>query len=78
MKHTYKITGMSCDGCRTTVEKALQAINDIAKATVSLPDSAVIEMDKHIDIEVLQEALTKAGNYSITMSNQSEKKLATK
>ena len=69
---------MSCDGCRTTVEKALQAINDIAKATVSLPDSAVIEMDKHIDIEVLQEALTKAGNYSITMSNQSEKKLATK
>lgn len=29
MTHTYKITGMTCDSCRSKVEKILNAIEGI-------------------------------------------------
>ena len=74
MKHTYKVTGMSCDGCRTKVEKALNEINGITKATVTLPDTAIIEMDTHIATETMQEILTKAGNYAIEVAQHTETK----
>ncbi|MFV8341709.1 heavy metal translocating P-type ATPase [Flavobacterium sp. XS2P39] len=69
MKHTYTITGMSCDGCRSNVEKALNSIDGI-QATITLdPPIAEITMDKHIPTKQLQEALTAAGNYTIVMDN---------
>jgi Cu+-exporting ATPase len=69
MKHTYTITGMSCDGCRSKVEKTLNAIDGI-QATVTLdPPRATITMDTHIQTTQLQEALTTAGNYTIAMNN---------
>ncbi|MFV8464543.1 heavy metal translocating P-type ATPase [Flavobacterium sp. LB1P62] len=69
MKHTYIVTGMSCDGCRSKVEKTLNAIDGI-QATVTLdPPMATIAMDKHIPTTQLQEALTAAGNYTIAMNN---------
>ncbi|KIA87366.1 heavy metal translocating P-type ATPase [Flavobacterium sp. AED] len=69
MKHTYTVTGMSCDGCRSKVEKTLNAIDEI-QATVTLdPPMATITMDKHIPTTQLQEALTTIGNYAITMNN---------
>lgn len=68
MTHTYQITGMSCNGCRTKVEKTLNAIEGI-EASVSLdPPMATITMEQHVPTEQLQEALTSAGNYSIEMS----------
>lgn len=67
MKHTYQITGMSCNGCRSAVEKALNTINGI-DATVSLnPPIATISMEKHVATEQMQQALNEAGNYTITM-----------
>jgi Cu2+-exporting ATPase len=72
MTHTYTITGMSCDGCRTKVEKTLNTIEGI-EATVSLnPPVATITMEQHIPTEQLQEALSAAGNYTITMSNPTD------
>ncbi|RWX00825.1 heavy metal translocating P-type ATPase [Flavobacterium cerinum] len=69
MKHTYSITGMSCDGCRTKVEKALNAVEGI-EASVSLhPPVAVITMKEHIPTEKLQEVLTAIGNYKIQMGD---------
>lgn len=73
MKHTFKVTGMSCGGCTSTVEKTLNEITGITKATVSLPDNAVVEMDTHIATETMQEALSKAGNYTITEAHYSGK-----
>jgi Cu2+-exporting ATPase len=71
MTHSYNITGMSCNGCRTTVENALITINGV-EAKVSLdPPVATITMENHVSTELLQEALTKAGNYSIAMVNTS-------
>ncbi|MGL2963815.1 heavy metal translocating P-type ATPase [Flavobacterium sp. RSB2_4_14] len=69
MIHTYSITGMTCDGCRTKVEKALNALDGI-EAKVSLnPPIATITMDKHIPTIQMQEALTAVGKYTIEMSN---------
>lgn len=69
MIHTYDITGMTCDGCRTKVEKALNTIAGV-EAKVSLtPPIATITMEKHISTEQLQEALTTVGKYTIAMTN---------
>lgn len=69
MIHTYNITGMTCDGCRSKVEKALNTIAGV-EAKVSLtPPIATITMEKHISTEQLQEALTAVGKYTIAMTN---------
>ncbi|TXD51227.1 MULTISPECIES: heavy metal translocating P-type ATPase [unclassified Polaribacter] len=58
MKHTYKITGMTCNGCRSHVEETLSKIEGVSKASVELEKSeATIEMESHIPIEKFQEAL---------------------
>jgi Cu2+-exporting ATPase len=60
MKHTYQITGMSCNGCRTKV-KTLNAIEGV-EASVSLEDAtATITMEKHVPTATMQEALNLAG-----------------
>ncbi|RXK52630.1 heavy metal translocating P-type ATPase [Aquirufa rosea] len=66
MKHTYPITGMTCQGCRSHVEKALNTVTG-AKAIVSLEKAeATIEMDHHIPLEVFEQALhAGGGNYHI-------------
>lgn len=58
MAHTYHITGMSCQGCRSHVEEALQKVEGVHKAEVSLNEAqAVIEMAEHVPLERLQAAL---------------------
>lgn len=69
MIHTYKITGMTCDGCRTRVEKRLNTIDGV-EAKVSLqPPMATITMEKHIPTTELQAALMSIGAYSIEMND---------
>jgi Cu2+-exporting ATPase len=69
MIHTYTISGMTCDGCRTKVEKTLNAIDGV-EAKVSLsPPIATITMEKHIPTTQLQGALTVVGKYTIEMTN---------
>ncbi|MGO4817487.1 heavy metal translocating P-type ATPase [Flavobacterium sp. W22_SRS_FP1] len=69
MIHTYNVSGMSCDGCRTKVEKTLNAIDEV-HAVVSLdPAIATITMENHVPTEKLQEALTAVGKYTIEMSH---------
>lgn len=67
MKHTYKITGMTCMGCRSHVEKALNNIEGVNDAEVNLEKGeAVIEMNKHLPVTELKAGLAKAGgNYHI-------------
>ncbi len=60
---------MSCDGCRSKVEKTLNAIEGI-EANVSLqPPIANLKMKKHIPIAQLQDALSAAGKYTIIINN---------
>lgn len=68
MTHTYTITGMSCNGCRTKVEKALNEMDGVEAAVTLDPPIATITMEKHVPIFKLQKALYEAGKYVITES----------
>ncbi|TDD97090.1 heavy metal translocating P-type ATPase [Flavobacterium cellulosilyticum] len=72
MIHTYRISGMTCDGCRSKVEKTLNTIDGV-KATVTLdPPTATVISDKHIPIFQLQKELYAAGKYVISESDAVE------
>src|SRR3954467_11198752 len=69
MEHTYNITGMSCNGCRTKVEKALNNLDGV-EAGVSLdPPMAKIPTEKPVAVFKLQKALYAVGNYTISESD---------
>ncbi len=69
MKHTYKISGMTCVGCKTNVESALGNLTAITKVEADLKNQEVsLEMTSHVPLEKLQETLLKAGlHYTIEM-----------
>jgi len=67
MKHTYYIQGMTCNGCRSHVEKTLSEVEGVSNARVNLEqEEAIIETESHIPIETFQKVLQEDGdNYSI-------------
>jgi len=71
VKQTYKITGMSCNGCRTNAENTLNNIKGITKATVILEDGkAEVEFEHPISLEKLNKEFLKAGlHYTISDFN---------
>ncbi|HKX87310.1 MAG TPA: heavy metal translocating P-type ATPase [Flavobacterium sp.] len=69
MIHTYNITGMTCDGCRAKVEKALNTIEGIEAKVTLHPPIATITMEKHIPTTQLQQALAAVGKYTIAMTH---------
>ena len=71
MKHTYNITGMTCMGCRSKVEQALNSVEFVKKAEVNLEKGeAVVEMEKHVPLEELQKALEETGGaYKISAAS---------
>jgi len=68
MKHTYNITGMTCNGCRSNAENTLNNIKGVLKATVNLDEGkAEVDMEQPISTEILQQEFLKAGlHYTIT------------
>jgi copper chaperone CopZ len=65
MKHTYQISGMTCNGCRSDVEKRLHAVPGVKEAVVTLEnEQAVVLMDTFIAVDIFQKALPK--KYSVT------------
>lgn len=58
MKHTYMVTGMTCNGCKASVEKHLNALPEISNAIVNLDKKeVVVEMSQHLPTNALQEVL---------------------
>ena len=58
MKKMYSVVGMTCNGCRTNVEKTLNKVEGVKKAEVSLEKAqAEIESDTEIPLGKLQKAL---------------------
>ena len=77
MKHTYTIAGMSCDGCRSHVEKELNAVEGVGHAAVDLEkEEATIEMEHHIPLEIFREAL-KGTSYEILKHGEKSQKKKT-
>lgn len=68
MKHTYEITGMSCQGCRQKVEDTLNKIEGVSSVVTLDPPEATVTMQNHVPTEKLQAALSIAGDYKIVMS----------
>ncbi len=69
MTHSYQISGMTCNNCVAKVKNELLKIPDVLSADVSLSGDATISMQQHISINALQNALSKAGHYSIAEKN---------
>jgi cation transport ATPase len=68
MKHTYTVTGMTCNGCKSSVEDSLNKLDDVIHASVNLEQQeATIEMSKHIATITLQNALSD--KYTISEKN---------
>ncbi|HEY5691944.1 MAG TPA: heavy metal translocating P-type ATPase [Cyclobacteriaceae bacterium] len=69
MKHTYKIAGMTCEGCRNHVEQTLVHVDGIESVTVDLKaGKAVLTMTNHVPLEKLQKAMMdEGGAYSISL-----------
>ena len=58
MKHTYTIEGMTCGGCKASVEKYLRELNNVTDVAINLENGEVaITMSKHIDIKTFQNTL---------------------
>jgi len=52
MKHSYKISGLSCLGCKSKVESALNEVKGVNEAIVDMATAMVaIDMDSHIELK---------------------------
>ena len=59
---TIKVEGMMCPHCEATVKKALEAIDGVKEATASHEKcEAVAELEKDVDLSILEKAITDAG-----------------
>ncbi|TXG36564.1 heavy-metal-associated domain-containing protein [Seonamhaeicola maritimus] len=76
MKQIYTVTGMTCSGCKASVEEALSSLADVQEASVDLRTSQVVlELSHKISVKKLQEALSD--KYAISENKeliQSEEK----
>lgn len=68
MEKEYKVEGMMCNNCRMHVEKALNTVEGVESATVTLnpPVAKVKFADGEISVDTLQNALNEAGDYKIS------------
>lgn len=58
MIHSYKITGMTCDGCRESVKNALSKVEGVTDVKVDLEKAeAALTMDRFILLDIFQKAL---------------------
>ncbi len=58
MKYIYTIKGMTCGGCKASVEKYLNEIEHVTNVSIHLEKGeAEVTMDKDITADVLQKAL---------------------
>ncbi len=57
MEQTYKISGMTCNGCKSHVVKTLKEVEGISDVSVDLEKKeAEIKIEYHVPLEVLKEA----------------------
>lgn len=72
MGSIYHIQGMTCSGCRTSVEKKLSKVEGISSVTVSLEkEEALLTTASEISLSVLKEALPDT--YVITQKEKAVK-----
>jgi copper chaperone CopZ len=69
MTHEYQLQGMSCDSCVAKVKSSLLVVPHISSVEVSRKDNKVVlQMDHHVGINILQNALDS--KYTISGADQ--------
>lgn len=60
MEHTIEVTGMTCEGCESNVEEALDALGGV---TVSSADSETdtVSLEGSPDWDAVEQAVAEAG-----------------
>ena len=65
-----KISGMTCSGCKETVTKALESVDEVKSVSVSLQDeSAIINLENEIPIDHIQKSLPEKYQIQIDSSD---------
>ena len=68
MKYYYKISGMTCTGCKTFIERKLNDLDQIKDAKVDLENQeAEINVKNNIELELLQKKITSKYNIKIRL-----------
>ncbi len=60
MSNSYRVLGMTCGGCASSVTKAIQALAPEAEINVNLDDKQV-SVEGTVDAAVIEEAVKNAG-----------------
>ncbi len=60
MSRTYKVEGMSCGGCVSSVEQAIKAVAPEASVTITL-ETGLVEVDGVEDDGIIEKAVDAAG-----------------
>ena len=69
MTHSYTVTGMTCNGCATKVQKLLSSVPGIENVNINLEKhEAAITMHHHIETNELKNALKDYPKYQLTGS----------
>jgi len=67
MTHTYKVSGMTCDGCKAKVQSLLSKVEGVKDVSIDLvKGEASIEMDKHVLTGSFKSALVNYPKYQIS------------
>lgn len=58
MTHTYNLKGMSCGGCKASVEKYLGQVENVTKVVANVEKAeAEVTMSSHVGTDILKRAL---------------------
>ena len=67
MTHTYKVSGMTCNGCQAKVQGLLSKVTGVKNVNIDLANGdATIDMDKHVATNDLKEALKEYPKYQLS------------
>lgn len=73
MKHTYKITGMTCNNCVASVTEKWIKVAGVNKVDVDLEKAeAKISMEKHVSLDILRSTLPEKYTISEKGNHDSE------
>jgi copper chaperone CopZ len=69
MKKVFTVNGMKCEHCKAHVENALNGLNGVTSAVVSLADHNVnVDYDEaKVTPEQMKEAIDGAGHYEMEL-----------
>lgn len=63
----YAVSGMRCDGCAKSVKAALESVEGVESASVSLlPPKATLALKGDVSLSELNRALKQAGDYALS------------